>query len=97
MYKQGRRVKGSDFSLIFLANELSDSRLGISVHRMLRGAVRRNRIKRIVREVFRLNRDIFPKACDIVITVGPNFRHSSTESVRQAVAGLAAQYQVKQA
>ena len=96
VYRQGRRLKGAGFSLIFLANDHSGSRLGISVHRMLRGAVRRNRIKRIVREVFRLNRDLFPQASDIVFTVGPNFQLSSAKAVHQAVAGLAARYQVEQ-
>ena len=95
VYQQGRRLKGTGFSLIFLAGDQPGSRFGISIHRMLRGAVRRNRIKRIVREVFRLNRDIFPQKCDIVFTVGPHFRLSSTTSVRQAVAGLAVRYQAQ--
>jgi ribonuclease P protein component len=96
VYQQGRRVKGTGFTLIFLAGNQPGSRLGISIHRMLRGAVRRNRIKRMVREVFRLNRDLFPRASDIVITVGPNFRLSTAGSVRKAVAGLTGRYQAEQ-
>lgn len=96
VYQQGRRLKGAGFSLIFHANDFGCSRLGISIHRMLRGAVRRNRIKRITREVFRLHRDIFPPASDIVVTIGPHFRFLTTESVRQAIAALNVADQVSQ-
>jgi ribonuclease P protein component len=89
VYQQGRRLKGNGFSLIFLVNGYGCSRLGISIHRMLRGSVQRNRIKRIIREVFRLHRDTFPPASDIVVTVGPHFRLLTYDSFRQAMAGLA--------
>jgi len=88
VYRQGRRLKGQGFTLIFMGNGLSGSRLGISVHKVIRGAVRRNRIKRMIREVFRLRRDLFPPGCDIVITVSPDFRLTSTPSLRTAVASL---------
>ncbi len=42
------------------------TRLGITVTRQVTGAVGRNRIKRVVREVFRQNRALFPHA-DIVV------------------------------
>lgn len=89
VYKKGNRLKGKGFSLIFLANNLAHSRLGISVHRLIRGTVRRNRIKRIIREIFRLHRDIFPGASDIVFTVAPDFSLQKPEAVREAVACLA--------
>ncbi|MDD3618883.1 MAG: ribonuclease P protein component [Desulfobulbaceae bacterium] len=88
VYRRGKRLKGSGFTLVFVANELSCSRLGISVHRMIRGAVRRNRIKRMIREAFRLRRDLFPQQCDIVVTVSPDFGFSSTGSLQTAVADL---------
>ncbi|GAB4337499.1 MAG: hypothetical protein Kow0089_08790 [Desulfobulbaceae bacterium] len=88
VYEKGKRLRGKGFSLVFLANDLTGSRLGISVHRLVRGAVRRNRIKRIVRESFRLHRDLFPPHSDIVFTVAPGFDLAGTESVSRAVAAL---------
>ena len=85
MYRKGRRLQGSGFSLLFLANNLTASRLGISVHRLIRGAVRRNRIKRMFREVFRLHRDVFPQSCDIVVTVRPDFACPATSLLQAAV------------
>ncbi|MDH3349192.1 MAG: ribonuclease P protein component [Desulfobulbaceae bacterium] len=73
VYRRGKRVRGKGFAIIFLPNENNSNRLGISVHRKLRGVVQRNRIKRIFRESFRLHRDIFPPASDIVVTVRPDF------------------------
>lgn len=85
VYRKGRRQPGPGFSLVFLANDLAGSRLGISVHRLIRGAVRRNRIKRMFREVFRLHRDIFPQSCDIVVTVRPDFVCPATSLLQAAV------------
>jgi ribonuclease P protein component len=88
VYRQGRRLRGPGFALIFMSNGLPGNRLGISVHKVIRGAVRRNRIKRMIREVFRLRRDLFPQGCDIVFTVSPDFRFTSTGSLQTAVADL---------
>ena len=88
VYRRGSRLRGKGFSLVVLANNLSYSRLGISVHGRIRGAVRRNRIKRIIRENFRLHRNLFPGSCDIVFTVAPNFSLPTTEAVKEALAGL---------
>jgi ribonuclease P protein component len=47
-------------------------RLGLSVSRRVGTAPRRNRIKRMLREAFRLMRHDFPRAYDIVIVVRPH-------------------------
>lgn len=88
VYRSGRRLRGQGFALIYLAGDQDKSRLGISVHRKVGNAVRRNRIKRIVRETFRLHRDIFPRSCDIVFTVRPGFSLAGMPAVRDAVANL---------
>ena len=47
-------------------------RLGLSVSRRVGTAPTRNRIKRLLREAFRLMRHDFPRAYDIVIVVRPH-------------------------
>ncbi len=88
MYRKGTRVKGRGFSLIIMPNELSYSRLGVSIHRRVRGSVVRNRIKRIVRESFRLHRDVFSGSSDIVFAVRPSFSLQSPASVTETVKDL---------
>lgn len=47
-------------------------RLGLSVNRRVGTAPRRNRIKRLVREAFRLMQHDFPRAYDLVVVVRPH-------------------------
>ncbi|MGE4401025.1 MAG: ribonuclease P protein component [Desulfobulbus sp.] len=85
VYRAGRRSYGNGFAVIVLANALSWSRLGISVPRKVGNAVRRNRIKRLIREIFRCNRTKFPERCDIVVTIRPNFLFDSLEILQEAL------------
>ena len=87
VYRQGKRLRAKEFSLILAASGQRENRLGISVHGV-KGAVRRNRIKRVVREFFRLHRQDLPAAVDIVFAARKGFQPKSPQDVRTAVAGL---------
>jgi len=63
----GRRVHTPHFLVMLLPRPGEKLRLGITVTRKASSsAVARNRVKRLVREVFRNNRDRFPTGCDVV-------------------------------
>ncbi len=67
VYRLGKRVRLPYLTLIFAPNELGVRRMGLSVSKRKVGkAVYRNRAKRILREVFRRHKDLFPKDHDIV-------------------------------
>ena len=65
---QGRRSYNNRFFRVYvLPNALSTPRLGLMVSKKInRHANKRNRIKRMVREWFRLQQQIFP-AVDIIV------------------------------
>jgi ribonuclease P protein component len=62
----GRRIHTPHFLIVVQPNALHNTRLGITVTKKVGTAVQRNRIKRVVREVFRSNRQLFPAAHDVV-------------------------------
>ncbi len=69
MQNSGRRVHTAHFVLIVGRGLSSDSpsRLGVTVTRKVGSAVRRNRVKRLVREAFRLDPALLPAGVDLVV------------------------------
>jgi ribonuclease P protein component len=66
-YQQGVRNHSNHFTVIAHRNSSGKRRLGITVGKKVGNAVKRNRIKRLLREFFRLHKEQFPLAQDIVI------------------------------
>jgi ribonuclease P protein component len=66
--RSGKRIRTAHFTVFVAKNRLSRTRLGITVSRKVGGAVTRNRLKRLIREVFRLHKGLFPSSCDIVVS-----------------------------
>jgi len=84
VYDQGKRVRGQNFSLISVPNSIAGNRLGISIHGV-RQAVQRNRLKRIIREFFRQNRDFIEPFSDVIFAVRAGFVPNSPREVEAAV------------
>lgn len=67
VYRAGRRRSSSHFTVFLRANELPESRFGVSIKKALGGAVVRNRMRRRLREIVRRRRSEIPAGWDIVI------------------------------
>lgn len=67
VYERGVRISDGCFSLTALSNERPTSRLGLAVSKRCGNAVRRNRLKRRLREAFRLSRAELPTGLDLVV------------------------------
>ncbi len=65
------KVRDSRGPLLFYArpNDLGHPRLGLSTSRKVGTAPRRNRIRRLLREAFRLVQHDFPRGYDLVVVV----------------------------
>ena len=69
-YKKGRCYRKSPLILYCLPNDLGNGRIGFSISsKNVKNASGRNRIRRILREVYRLNKKLFKTGFDIVIVV----------------------------
>lgn len=66
--RKGNIHQTAHFKIVFMENGLGMTRLGITVGKRVGSAVRRNRIKRLIREVFRQEKSRFPQGYDIVVT-----------------------------
>lgn len=80
VYRTGKRIRTSDLTIIIAPNSLPHSRLGISVKKSFGNAVKRNRTKRVIRELFRRNRGLFPQGHDVVIAPQKDFLHQDWSS-----------------
>jgi ribonuclease P protein component len=67
IYQKGRRIDAGKFVLFCRPNELGYPRLGLTVSRKVGGAVIRNRVKRLFREVFRRSSARIPCHFDFVV------------------------------
>jgi ribonuclease P protein component len=64
---QGRKLFTASLIAFTLFDEHAPLRLGITVSKRVGGAVVRTRVKRLLREVFRLHKDRLPQGLQLVI------------------------------
>jgi len=73
--RSGKRLYTKHFTLITKQNGQGVTRLGVTVSKKTGNAVNRNRVKRLIREFFRLNKAHFPQGHDIVIVAKKDARY----------------------
>lgn len=85
VYDSGQKVFARFSVLFFLANDLSHSRVGITVTKKVGKAYIRNRLKRWTREIYRRQREqlgLDSRSLDIVVNVKPNAADASFSDYR---------------
>jgi len=91
VYGRGSRAHGKLLVAVGLPRREPGHRLGVAVSKEHGHAVRRNKLKRILREAFRLERPELPGAFDIILIPRPREGHLLLEEVRDELRRLVAQ------
>lgn len=87
-YARGRRLGNGYFAVTVISNDKSGPRLGLAVGlRVARTSVERNRIRRVIRESFRLNQHALP-AVDIVVSARTRAHQAPAPQLRESLAIL---------
>ncbi len=88
VHARGKRIADGYFAMIARANELPRPRLGLAVSVKTAGSsVERNRIRRLVREAFRLRQHDLPML-DIVVSARARARGASAAQLRASLDAL---------
>ncbi len=66
IFKEGKKIKSNNFQILILKNSLDYSRIGVKINKKVGKAYQRNKIKRILKEIFRNNQDKI-QGLDIII------------------------------
>ena len=89
VYKNGK-TKGNKYLIMYvLGNNQDISRFGFSVSKKVGNSVVRHHIARLLRESYRLHKDMFSSGLDIVVVVKPGASVCSYREIESALLHLA--------
>lgn len=86
-FREGSRARGSILVVVARPNEEGHTRLGLSIGKSIwKSAVKRNRVRRVFRESFRLSYGDLPVGVDLVlIAAAPKLEPKLEETRRELV------------
>ncbi|MDO5648981.1 MAG: ribonuclease P protein component [Gallicola sp.] len=88
VYKKGKRYWNHQFTMVVKRNNRPGTRVGFSVNTKYGNAVERNRIKRQLREIIRLNYDTMKKGYDIILIPKKNTKELDYQQLEKSVKHL---------
>jgi len=88
VYRNGSVYRGRLFSVHALPNTLGEPRLGLSVSRKVGTAVKRNKVRRRLKEMFRSSAKRLPSDLDFVISARPAAAEASFEELNEEFSRL---------
>jgi ribonuclease P protein component len=81
--RSGKRYRTEHFTTLYRENGLKHTRLGITVSKRVGNAVKRNRVKRLVREFFRQNKESFLIGFDVNFIADKSAHHLAFKDIEK--------------
>lgn len=88
VYDYGRSYANKYLVMFVMDNNTETSRLGISVSKKVGNSVIRHRVKRLIKESYRLHEEMFNSGLDIVIIARVTAKNISYKEIESAVLHL---------
>jgi len=88
VYQKGRFLADHHVVLHYLRRPGRENRLGVTASRKIKGSVRRNRIKRLLRESYRLSEDRLAAGYDLILVGRAAAELPDFQTVNQEVGRL---------
>ena len=89
LYRRGDSLANAYFALYVRKNGSAENRMGITVSGKMGCAVRRNKVRRRIREIYRLNEETFLPGFDFVVVARTRAMDAPYEKLETAFLQLA--------
>ena len=89
IYRTGKSYANKYLVMYLLENGMGENRLGISVSKKVGNSVVRHRVKRLIKESYRLNENRFRTGCDIVVVARKEAKGKNYSEIESALLHLA--------
>lgn len=94
VYRRGKSRANYSLVLYFLNNGTERNRLGISVSKKVGNSVVRHRVKRLIKEAYRLNEEKFISGLDLVFIARVSSKDKSYQEIEKSVLHIAGKMDV---
>ena len=88
VYKNGKSKANKYLVMYVLENQLDSNRLGISVSKKVGNSVIRHHLTRLIRESYRLNKEMFNSGLDIVVIARESAKNRKYKEIESALLHL---------
>ncbi len=88
VYKKGKSYANKYLVMYIVENNLDRNRIGISVSKKVGNSVIRHRLKRLIKESYRLNESVFKNGFDIVVVARTTAKDRTYRDIESALLHL---------